>query len=188
MIDTILNIDSALLIFLNNLGNEQWDGFWMTITNQFHWSPLFVFIIYLLFYNFGWKKGGLLLLLMIVMIAFSDQFTNVIRGIFERLRPCNNLEIRDLIRISYSPKNYSFTSGHATSSMTFAVFVVQLFKNKYAHIRWVFLFPIFFAYSRIYLGVHYPVDIIVGALNGTIIALIFYKIATVVSRKLKTTL
>lgn len=184
MIDTILHIDRTLLIFLNNLGSEQWDGFWLFITSQFNWSPLFVFIIYLIFKNFGWKKGGVLLLIIIGMVAFSDQYTNFIRGIFERLRPCNDGSIRELIRVGLTPKSYSFTSGHATTSTAFTLFVVLLFKEKYPYIKGLFLFPLVFAYSRIYLGVHYPVDIFMGALNGLLIGVVFYKVSQQITRRL----
>ena len=76
MLDPLLQIDTELLIFLNNLGSEQWDSFWFFLTNQFSWSPLFAFLLFLIFKKFGWKNGILLLLFLIVLITFSDQFKN----------------------------------------------------------------------------------------------------------------
>lgn len=185
MLDYILQRDRELLIYLNNLGSEQWDGFWLFITNQFNWIPLFIFILYLVFKNFGWKKGLFLMLFIAVMITFSDQFTNFLRGVFERLRPINDESISHLLREKLiHPKSYSFTSGHATSSMTISMFIFLLFRRRYSrYIRLIFLFPLVFAYSRIYLGVHYPTDITVGAINGTIIGFMFYKLYIWVSNR-----
>ncbi|MBL4905578.1 MAG: phosphatase PAP2 family protein [Flavobacteriaceae bacterium] len=184
MFETLIQKDRAILIYLNNLGSEQWDPFWLFITNQLNWAPLFVLIIYLIFKNFGWKKGGFLLLFLIVMVAFSDQFTNLIRGTFERLRPNNDNRVSHLLRTLIRPQSYSFTSGHATTSTAFSVFVWMLFKDKYKLMRLIFIFPLIFAYSRLYLGVHYPIDILTGATIGMCIGCGFYKLHNYISGKL----
>ncbi|CAA0143561.1 phosphatase PAP2 family protein [Tenacibaculum maritimum] len=188
MIENLLQRDRELLIYLNNLGSEQWDAFWLFITNQFNWIPLFAFIIYLIFKAFGWKKGGMLLLVLIIMVAFSDQYTNFIRGVFERLRPNNDITINHLLRPKLiNPQSFSFTSGHATTSTAFSVFIILLLKKRYAKIKFLVFFPLIFAYSRIYLGVHFPVDIFCGAINGLLIGVIFYKVALfLIDKKLKT--
>ena len=135
MLDRLLQIDTELLIFLNNLGSEQWDGFWLALTNQFHWSPLFALLLFLIFKKFGWKNGGLILLFLVVLITFSDQFTNFIKNTFERLRPCNTEGVLQQIReFNYKPTSYSFYSGHAASSMTFSFFVILLLKKHYKYI------------------------------------------------------
>lgn len=183
MFETLIQKDRAILIYLNNLGTEQWDPFWLFITNQLNWAPLFLLIIYLIFKHFGLKKGGFIFVFMILMVAFSDQFTNIIRGTFERLRPNNDLRISQLLRTLIEPQSYSFTSGHATTSMTFSVFVWMLFKEKHSYIKFIFIFPLIFAYSRLYLGVHYPIDILTGATIGTVIGCTFYKLHLLLGRK-----
>jgi len=170
MLDDIIQLDKNILIYLNNLGTEQWDPLWLTITGQFNWIPLFVLIIFLVIKNFGWKKGGFVILSMIVLVAFSDQFTNFIKNSVERLRPNNDPTISHLLRRSITPKGYSFMSGHATTSTFFSVFVILLFRKKYKYIYFLLLFPLVFAYSRLYLGVHYPIDILVGLTIGTLFA------------------
>jgi len=187
MFDILIQKDKQFLIYLNNLGSEQWDPFWLFITNQLNWAPLFLLIIFLMFKKFGWKKGSFLFLFIILMVAFSDQFTNVIRGIFERLRPNNDTSINHLLRTLITPQSYSFTSGHATTSMTFSVFVYLLFKDSYKHIKYIFIFPLFFAYSRLYLGVHFPIDILTGATIGSILGCLGFKIHEFLSRKIFTT-
>jgi undecaprenyl-diphosphatase len=184
MFDILIQKDKQLLIYLNSLGSEQWDPMWLFITNQLNWAPLFLLMIFLLFKNLGWKKGGFLFLFLIVMVAFSDQFTNLIRGIFERLRPNNDTSINDVLRTLITPQSYSFTSGHATTSTTFSVFMFLLFRDKYTYIRLIFIFPLVFAYSRLYLGVHFPIDILCGATVGTVIGITFFKAHAFLQRKL----
>ena len=104
MFERIIQIDKNILIYLNNLGNETWDPFWLFITNQLNWAPVFLLILFLIFKNFGWKKGGVLFLFLILMVAFSDQFTNMIRGVFERLRPNNDTSISHLLRTLIRPQ------------------------------------------------------------------------------------
>lgn len=177
MIENLLQKDTEFLIFLNNLGSEQWDGFWLALTNQFHWSPLFVFIIFLIYKKFGWKNGTLMLLFIAVLVAFSDQFTNFIKHSFERLRPCNTEGVVEQLRyFTYKPGGYSFYSGHASLSMTIAVFIFLVLKKHYKYIFLFFGFPLFFGYSRIYLGVHYPLDIFTGYMAGIFFGTLFYLI------------
>jgi undecaprenyl-diphosphatase len=170
----IIHLDKELLIFLNNLGSEPWDAFWLAITNQFNWAPLFVLIIYLTIKAFGWKRGGFMVLFMILLVAFSDQFTNLIKNSTERLRPNNDPEIKNVLRTLIHPQGYSFMSGHATTSTFFSVFVVLLLKEKYKYIYALLFFPLIFAYSRLYLGVHFPIDISVGIIVGILFARIYF--------------
>jgi len=184
LLDRLLQIDTELLIFLNNLGSEQWDSFWFFLTNQFSWSPLFAFLLFLMFKKFGWKNGVLLLLFLIVLITFSDQFTNLIKNTFERLRPCNTEGVIEQIRnFNYKPSSYSFYSGHAASSMTFSFFVILLLKSHFKYIWVLLLFPLLFGYSRIYLGVHYPLDIVSGYFAGIFFGYLFF----LLQKKLKLT-
>ena len=136
--------------------------------------PLFILILYLIIKSFGWKRGGCIILSMILLVAFSDQFTNLIKNTTQRLRPNNNEEIRYLLRTLINPQSYSFISGHATTSTFFSVFVILLLKDKYKYIYFILFFPLLFAYSRLYLGVHFPVDIIVGILTGVILANFYF--------------
>ena len=170
----IIQLDKEVLIFLNNLGSEPWDGLWLAITNQLNWAPLFVFIIYLTIRSFGWKRGGFMVLFMILLVAFSDQFTNLIKNSTERLRPINDPEIKDMLRTLIQPQSYSFMSGHATTSTFFSVFVVLLLKEKYKYIYLLLFFPLIFSYSRLYLGVHFPIDVSVGIIVGILFANLYF--------------
>lgn len=184
MFEFIIQKDQELLIFLNNLGSEQWDPLWLAITNQFHWAPLFLFVFFIIIKTYGWKRGGLMIASMIVLVAFSDQFTNLIKNSVQRLRPNNDPEISHLLRTLINPQSYSFMSGHATTSTFFSVYVILLLEKKYNWAYFIFIFPLFFAYSRLYLGVHYPIDITVGILIGILFANIYYFFYKKLDRKL----
>ncbi|MBT7134805.1 MAG: phosphatase PAP2 family protein [Polaribacter sp.] len=184
MLQDIIQIDQNLLIYLNNLGSTKWDSLWLFITNQFFWTPLFILIFYLTIKSYGWKTGGFLILSMIVLVAFSDQFTNFIKNTVQRFRPNNNEEIKHLLRVLINPQSYSFMSGHATTSTFFSVYVLLLLKDNYKYIYLILFFPLVFSYSRLYLGVHFPIDIFVGILIGVTFANLYFILFKKVIKKL----
>lgn len=176
MFEKILSLDKQLFIFLNSLGSETYDGLWLFITKQFNWIPLFILLLYIIFKELGKKQTLYLLLFVAILLLFTDQITNVFKNGFQRLRPCNNPEINSFIRIVQSRSSFSFFSGHAANSMAVATFLYFLLKNKFKHFWVLFLWPLIFAYSRIYLGLHYPLDIICGYLFGAILGFFIFKI------------
>lgn len=175
-LDSIIEKDTQLLIYLNNFGSEQWDSFWIFITNQFNWIPLFVIILVLILKRFGFKKGVFTLLFMVVLVTFSDQFTNLVKYSVNRVRPCNVPELQEYLRqIPYRSRGKSFWSGHACLSTTFTTFVILLLRSRFKFIYFLVLFPIFFGYSRIYLRVHYPIDVTTGYVVGIALGYLLYK-------------
>ncbi|NQW36512.1 MAG: phosphatase PAP2 family protein [Flavobacteriales bacterium] len=184
-LDKIIALDKSVLIYLNNLGSPNWDGFWLSITHQFNWIPLFILMLFLIFKVYGLKKGLIILLIAAVLVTFTDQFVNLIKHTFERLRPNNDPSVKGLIRLVYQPRSFSFVSGHATNSMANTVFIYLLLKKHFKYAWLFFIWPLVFAYSRVYLGVHYPVDILTGALLGMALGFGFYKISLLVLGKLK---
>lgn len=175
MLEKILSIDTELFVFLNGLGSEKYDGFWLIITKQTSWIPLFLFLLYLIFKKLGTKQTLYLMLFVTILLVFTDQIANVFKNGFQRLRPCNNPEINTFIRIVQSRTSFGFFSGHATSSMGVATFLYLIFKKDFNHFWLLFLWPLIFAYSRIYLGLHYPLDILSGYLFGGILGFLMFK-------------
>ena len=176
MLDRIKQIDTELLIFLNNLGDESWDPIWIAITDKFTFLPLFLLIIFLLFKKNGIKGLFIILLFISFLILFTDQFTNLVKDFTQRLRPCRLDELQNLLReIDIRCGKYGFFSAHAANSISVAIFILNCVNEsvkKYLKpilILWV----LFFSYSRIYLGVHYPLDTIFGLTFGLLSGYLF---------------
>ncbi|TDD78697.1 phosphatase PAP2 family protein [Flavobacterium caseinilyticum] len=176
MLDKLLSLDAEIFVFLNGLGSETYDGLWLLITKQSNWIPLFLVLLYVIFKNLGAKQTLYLLLFVAVLVTFTDQSANVFKREFHRLRPCNNPEINSFIRIVQIRNSFSFFSGHATNSMAVAAFLYFNFKDKIKYFGFLFLWPLIFAYSRIYLGLHYPLDILAGYLFGFTSGFVFLKV------------
>lgn len=176
MFEKIISLDKKLLVFLNGLGSESFDGLWLIITKQLYWTPFFLLIFYLLYKKIGWKNLFIIIGFIAVLILVCDQTANLFKNSFHRLRPCNDPEIKDIIRVVKSSPSFSFFSGHAANSMATTVFVFFLFRKYYKYAFLLFLFPLIFAYSRIYLGLHFPTDILTGYTFGATFGFIFYKL------------
>lgn len=175
MLEKIIDLDKKVFIYLNGLGSETYDGLWLLITKQIYWTPFFLLIFYFLQKKLGWKNFLYYILFTAVLILICDQTANFFKDSIQRLRPCNDVEIKDIIRIVKSSVTKSFFSGHATNSMATTVFAYLILKKEYKYSFLLFLFPFIFAYSRIYLGLHFPTDILTGYAFGAIFGCIFYK-------------
>lgn len=183
MLDKIRSLDTQLFIYLNSLGSETYDGLWLFITKQIHWTPLFLLLLYFIFKKLGGKQILYLILFIALLLVFTDQMTNLVKNNFQRLRPCNNPEIKSFIRIVQARSSYSFFSGHASNSMAVATFLYFILKDKVKHFEFIFLWPLIFAYSRIYLGLHYPGDIITGYLFGATAGFLMFKCYQIAQKK-----
>lgn len=174
MLETIIEKDQQLLIYLNGLGSTFWDPFYMYITHQINWWPFFVLIIFLLLKKISLKQFGLLVLVLAVFFLFTDQTTNLIKNSVERLRPVNDPLIEPYLRIVRKAGSFSFFSGHASNSSG-ATLILFLILRKYYRYAWViFFFPLLFAYTRLYLALHYPLDILCGYIFGISSGFMFF--------------
>ena len=181
MIEEILKLDSKLFLYLNNLGTPEFDAFWTTLSKTEANILMYLFLICLFFYVQKIRPKFLnifyLIFVIALMITISDQGANLFKDSFQRLRPCYNESLKDSLRLvkENCGGKYGFFSAHASNSFSLAIFFGLLFKNR---IRYIILITIVYAtlisFSRIYLGVHFPIDIIVGSFFGLFVGFIMY--------------
>jgi undecaprenyl-diphosphatase len=188
MLDQLVQLDTELFVYLNGLGTEAWDGFWMFYTTKFNWIPFYGLLLFLMYKRINNTKVFLYTLLVIVlMITFTDQITNVFKRVLVmRLRPCYNPEIMDIIRLVKPSCGgaHGYFSGHASNSMAVAVFMSLMLRFKFKYIPYVLVvWALAMGYSRIYVGVHYPLDVLSGMLFGAFSGFIFYKLFKYIQRR-----
>lgn len=189
--ETLIELDHELFLFLNNLGNTDWDNFWNILTNKWSSIPLYVLLIYFLYRTLGLKATLITLVMVAGMITITDQLANVFKQGFERPRPCRQEGVMEYARfIAERCGRYGYFSAHAASSAALTVFLGSILRKFHPSIPYyLILWALMVAYSRIYVGVHYPLDILSGMLiGGTIGAgflLLHGKILSQKGKKLK---
>ena len=176
MLEQLLQWDQELFVYLNSLGSTPYDFFWITVTTIQNWIPIFILFFVIIALKYPKKEALFVVLTVVALAIFITQFTDVVKHAVERLRPNNTPEIKEYIRILKNPGSYSFFSGHSSSSSSIATLLYLFLRKRCKGAILFFIWPLLFAYSRIYVGVHYPLDIIVGTIVGVICAFIFYKI------------
>lgn len=179
MLEQLIELDKELFIYLNGLGTKNWDGFWMFYTTKFNWIPFYAVLTYLMYKKLNTKMFLLTLVVVVLMISFTDQVTNLFKGGVKRLRPCYEegvLEVMRLVRKTCGGR-HGYFSGHSSNSMALAIFVGFMLKEKYKYlIYFMILWALVMGYSRIYVGAHYPLDVLSGVLFGALSGYVFYRL------------
>ncbi|SFU40223.1 undecaprenyl-diphosphatase [Pustulibacterium marinum] len=174
MLKRITEYDTDLLIYLNNLGSEHQDLFWLLVTRIIFWIPLYIFFFYLVFRKNSRREAFRVVYTLVAMLAATFGLTQLVKNFVLRARPVNNERVFESLRVMIQPVDYSFFSGHACNSFAITT-LFYLFLRKKIPFAWTFyLWPCIFSYSRIYLGVHFPSDVFVGAIVGITMAIFFY--------------
>lgn len=179
MIDFLQQLDQQLFFFFNSQHNELWDNFMYLISEKEVWFPFYAALIFGLIYKFR-KKSWVMIVAALLAVGASDFTTSgIMKPTFERFRPSRDPAIMEQVHIvnEYRGGKYGFASSHAANSLAIATFFFLVWYRKY---KWSFLFFVWavaVSYSRIYLGVHYPGDILVGGLIGVFYGWLFYKAA-----------
>jgi len=168
LINYLQNLDTQFFLFLNGFHNSFFDVLMFWMSDRFIWIPLYLFFIFLIIKKYR-KNAVWILLLVALMILVSDQLSVFIKNLVQRPRPCHNEQIAALIHLVHGKCGgaFGFVSSHAANSFAIAVFLIPFLTSYFKYFGWVIIFwAAVISYSRIYLGVHYPGDILFGAFTG----------------------
>jgi len=174
MIESLQQFDAELFLKIHRgLANPFFDWLMPLMRNRFTWAPLYLFIIIFCIREYG-KKGWYIIGMLLFTFAMGDLMASrLIKPALLRLRPCNEPAlVNEIIQRVPCGSGYSFPSAHATNHFALAVFLIMIFHKRWKPVLPLGLFWAFIiSFAQVYVGVHYPVDVITGALLGTIIGL-----------------
>jgi len=183
ILESIQNFDKEIFLYLNGIHSPFWDYVMTLFTFTPTWILFYLVILVMITKRYG-RKALLVYLSIFLIILLSDQISGLIKDSVMRLRPSNDPEVSPFAHIFFKKGGmYGFVSAHAANAFSFAVFSSLLFRNR---IYSLFIFPwaLLIAYTRIYLGVHYPGDIIGGALLGGLVGWGIYKLMLLLENRI----
>ena len=182
MIEFLNHIDCTLFLFLNGFHNLFFDKVMFGATKSLVWLPLYLFFLFFMIRKYKWNTL-IILVFAALMILASDQLSDLVKDMVQRLRPSNQPGLMVHIVEAYKGGTYGFYSAHATNTCSVVIFMIILLGRKYAYVYIpAILWLLFTSYTRIYLGVHYPGDIFAGWIAGSLIGYLFAKGALKVIR------
>lgn len=175
MIEQIKDWDTALFLYLNGLHTPPLDVVMYWVTDRLFWVPFYLVIILLVYKHYG-LPGFWLLLAVGLSVSLADQFTSsFMKPYFGRLRPCYNPDIEGLVHVVRGcGGRHGFASSHASTTFALATSLWLFTRGAFRYVWLMFAWAALVSYSRIYVGVHYPVDLAVGAFAGFLIALLVH--------------
>jgi undecaprenyl-diphosphatase len=177
-------LDQELFLFLNSINSPFWDNIMYAISGRIIWIPLYLTILYVLVSKLK-RKMFILVPIIIIAVTLCDQISvHLFKEVFQRLRPCHEPALEGMIHLVRGECGglYGFVSSHATNSFNVAILSLMFIRKRWFTITILF-WAALVSYSRIYLGVHYPGDVICGALLGSLIGYATWFAYTYIDRK-----
>lgn len=185
MIETINYWDEKAFLWLNSFHLDTLDSIVLQLTQTITWIPLYVVLLYFI-YRIDYKSTLWILGGVMLTILLADQVSSgLMKPYFERLRPCHDPRWEGMIHVyGRCGGLYGFVSSHAANTFGLATFLTLKLGRKQKAISWLFLYAIVVSYTRIYLGVHYPLDLFFGALVGVLAAFFSWFCVVVIKKKI----
>lgn len=184
MIEFLNNLDTSVFLAINGPHSPFFDNFMTMFTGRFIWIPMYAMVLWIFFKSCRWQAAIVYLLALIAAICLTDQTcASLIRPLVERLRPSNlDNPISEVTYIvdNYRGGNYGFPSCHAANSFALAVFLATFVKRRSFTI-FIIGWALLNSYTRLYIGVHYPGDLLVGALVGSAYGLLCHQTASLLT-------
>ncbi len=186
MLDLLLHIDRELFFFFNGLHSTLLDPVMYYISLKTFWIPFYLVLFLLCYRYYGWKVL-LIMVFVTLLITLSDQLSVFLKDSLQRYRPSRDADIQDFVHIVNDKRGgrYGFVSSHASNSFAFALFMIYLLKTHLRYIAPVMIgWALLKSYSRIYLGVHYPGDVLGGAILGVLCAWLVVELWKLMHKKI----
>ena len=186
MLDFLIEFDQQFFLLLNSAHNSLFDNVMVAMSNRFVWIPLYAYLLFVIIKRY--KLNSLYIVLMtVVLITLCDQASvHLFKNVFLRLRPCHEPALDGLVHIvnNHCGGQYGFVSSHAANVFGLAVFLGKMLKPASRHwMTFLIIWAIVVSYSRIYLGVHYPFDILGGALLGILLARLIFFVLSIIDKR-----
>ena len=178
MIDRLIEFDKEILRFLNGNHLPWLDPVMLALTETVAWIPLYLFMLYVVIKEYK-REAWIILLGLALTILLADQITSsLMKPYFGRLRPSQEPSLQEWIHIvnGYKGGKFGFASSHAANTFGSATFFFLWLRNIKKWVPWLFAWAAFMTYTRVYLGVHYPGDILVGAVVGVFCGWVSFKV------------
>ncbi len=182
MLETLLNYDVQLFLNLNGMHTPWWDTAMLFFTRKETWLPFYIALLAVIFRTYR-QKGWIIVLCMVLGLVAGEQVSVFLKETIQRLRPGHDPAIAQLAHIVLKKGGmYGFVSSHATNAMYILMFTTLLFRNRSGFLTflgWAFLI----SYTRIYVGAHFPLDLLGGWILGGSVGYLFYKLLIMIDNR-----